>query len=47
MLSMLVALMLGLCWVSDVFCVQSTITETDRYACMGEDKSRKHKGEIT
>lgn len=41
MLRIVIALIIGVCWVSDVFCAQSTITESDGYACMGEDKSRK------
>jgi hypothetical protein len=41
MLRILLALIISIFWISDVFCAQSTITEADGYACMGEDKSRK------
>ena len=36
-----IVLILSLFLFSSLYAAQSTITETDRYACMGEDKSKK------
>ncbi|MBM4137332.1 MAG: DUF4384 domain-containing protein [Nitrospira sp.] len=41
MIRVFFALFLSLCMFSSLYASQSTITESEGYACMGEDKSRK------
>jgi len=41
MLRVFIAIMMVVFWVSNIYAVQSTIMNSEGYACMGEDKSRK------
>jgi len=41
MKKILIVLVLSLLVISNLYAVQSTITESEGYACMGEDKSKK------